>query len=306
LEFLEIFANHQVAVTGQTPDIAPADGKIYALRDVTGTVESIPLIAASIMSKKIAAGADKIVLDVKTGSGAFMKNTGDAVKLARTMVSIGQMVGRETMAVISSMAEPLGRAVGNSLEVEEAIDVLSGQGGSAELRHLCLTLGGHMLAAAGAAADFEAGYATLGQLLDNRQALAKFREMVAAQGGDAAVAENRALLPQAAVRQTVETSQSGYVQAVDAARIGYAAMLLGAGREYKGQKIDLGAGLLMQCRIGDYLEKGQALATLYTAESARLADAAEHVRQAITIGADAVPRPQLVLGTVDKDGVHLG
>lgn len=301
-EFIANLRKYKVAVTGQTPDIAPADGKMYALRDVTGTIESIPLIASSIMSKKIAAGADKIVLDVKTGSGAFMKTIDDAVKLAVTMVRIGELVGRETMAVITNMSEPLGRAVGNSLEVEEAIDILAGRGGAPELKSVCLTLGGYMLVAAGAAQDFRAGYDQLNRLLENRQALEKFAELIAAQGGNPAIINERQLLPQASLRHEVKSRQNGYVQAIDAAGIGYSAMLLGAGREYKGQEIDLGAGLIMQCRIGDFVEQGQPLATLFTNNPAKIEEAADNVRQAIINVAEPVKKPSLVFGIVDRTG----
>ncbi len=304
-EFLAILRRTGVAVTGQSAAIAPADGKMYALRDVTGTVESIPLIASSIMSKKIAAGADKIVLDVKTGSGAFMKRVDDAVKLAAAMVRIGGLVGRRTLAVISSMNEPLGRAVGNSLEVEEAVDILAGTGGAPELRQVCLTLGSHMLIAAGKTQDFAAGYQELERLLTGKKALAKFAAMIAAQGGDPAVIENRALLPQAAVRRDVTGNAAGYVRAIDTASIGYSAMLLGAGREYKGQDIDLAAGLVMGCRIGDRLEPGQPLATLQTNNPARLDEAAAIIRRSIAVGPAQVARPPLILGTVDDQGVHL-
>ncbi|MDT8901092.1 thymidine phosphorylase [Anaeroselena agilis] len=304
-EFLANLGRIGVAITGQTADIAPADGKLYALRDVTATIESIPLIASSVMSKKIAAGADKILLDVKTGSGAFMKTPEQAFKLAETMVGIGTLVGRETMAVISTMHEPLGLAVGNSLEVAEAIDILSGAGGAPELREICLTLGAHMLVMAGKAADFAAGYRKLQELLDGKEALAKFAALVAAQGGNPDVVANRALLPLAAIRHIVASPAGGFVQSVDAARIGYAAMILGAGREYKGQQIDLGAGLVMHCRLGDKLALGQPLATLYTADPTKIPSAEAAISAAITIGPDKAARPELILGTVTAAGINM-
>jgi len=304
-EFLANLASLGVAITGQTPDIAPADGKLYALRDVTGTIESIPLIASSVMSKKIAAGADKILLDVKTGSGAFMKTVDDAVRLATAMVDIGTLVGRETMAVISTMDQPLGLAVGNGLEVAEAVDILAGTGGAPELKDLCLTLGAHMLVLAGKAEDFAAGRRELAALLASGAALAKFAALVAAQGGDPAIVTDRSLLPLAAHSHDVPGPADGYVQAVDAARVGYAAMLLGAGREYKGQQIDLGAGLVMRCRIGDRLEKGRPLATLYTSDPARIPAAAAAVAAAIAIGPEPAACPPLILGTVSAAGVQL-
>ncbi len=303
-EFRANLAAIGVAITGQTPDIAPADGKFYALRDVTGTIDSIPLIASSVMSKKIAAGADKILLDVKTGSGAFMKTAEDAVKLAATMVDIGTLVGRETMAVVSAMDEPLGVAVGNSLEVIEAIDILAGTGGAPELRQVCLTLGAHMLVLAGQAKDFAAGYDRLAAVLASGAALDKFAALVAGQGGNPAIVADRTLLPLAVHTGDVPCPADGCVQAVDAARIGYAAMVLGAGREYKGQAIDLGAGLLMRCRIGDRLVKGQPLATLYTSDPAKISAAAAAVTEALAIGPAPAARPRLILGTVTAAGVN--
>lgn len=304
-EFLANLCRVGVAITGQTPNIAPADGKIYALRDVTGTIESIPLIASSIMSKKIAAGADKILLDVKTGSGAFMKTADDAVKLAVVMVRIGELVGRETMAIISSMEEPLGLAVGNSVEVAEAIDILSGVGGAPELREVCLTLGAHMVVLAGKAADFAAGYDQLAKLLASKAALAKFRELIAAQGGDPEIVGKRELLPLAAHQATVVSKRAGYVKAIDTARIGYSAMLLGAGREYKGQAIDLGAALFMECRIGDRVEVGEGLITLYASDQEKLARGLEAAQAAITIDETPAAKPPLILGTVSRHGVNL-
>jgi len=301
MEFIEMLQKHQIAVIGQSDDIAPADGKIYALRDVTATIESIPLIASSIMSKKIAAGADKILLDVKVGNGAFMKNIEDAIKLAETMVHIGQLVGRETRAVLSSMEEPLGQAIGNSLEVEEAIDILDGRGEPA-LRHVCLILGAHMLTMAGKALDVNTGYEILSNTIDNKSALHKFMEFIHAQGGDRDIILKRSLLPQATTKFAVRSSKQGYVQKINAGQIGYAAMRVGAGREYKGQKIDLASGLMLQCRIGDFVEKDQLLATIYANDTARLSQVAELVTSAIQIGVNTVPKTKLILGIVDKNG----
>jgi len=304
-EFLRNLRHLQLAITGQTGDIAPADGKIYALRDVTGTIESIPLIASSIMSKKIAAGADKIVLDVKTGSGAFMKKTEDAVRLAETMVRIGELVGRETMAVITSMSQPLGWAVGNSREVEEALDILEGTGGSPELKEVCLILGTHMLVLAGTAPDTESARRLLVEALESKRALNKFTEMIVAQGGNPEVITNRSLFPQAEVQYPVHPEQGGYVQAIDTARIGYSAMLLGAGREYKGQTIDLGAGLDIRCRIGDFVSPKKPIAILFANDTAKLDLAVNQIRKAIVIGDKPVNREPLVLGTVSKKGIEM-
>ncbi|HMM21295.1 MAG TPA: pyrimidine-nucleoside phosphorylase [Selenomonadales bacterium] len=304
-EFLRNLRRLRLAITGQTADIAPADGKMYALRDVTGTIESIPLIASSIMSKKIAAGADKIVLDVKVGSGAFMKKQEDAVKLAETMVRIGELVGRETMAVITSMSQPLGWAVGNSLEVEEALDILEGKAGSPELKEVCLVLGAHMLVLAGKAPDTKAARRLLVDALESKRALAKFAEMIAAQGGNPEVIANRALFPRAAFQQPVYLEQEGTIQAIDTARIGYSAMLLGAGREYKGQDIDLGAGLDIRCRVGDRVGPGTPVAVLSANDAAKLEPAAAQIKQAIGLGDRIAAKPPLVLGTVSKNGIEM-
>lgn len=300
-EFIRVLKKHNISIIGQSADIATADGKMYALRDVTATIESIPLIASSIMSKKIAAGADKILLDVKVGNGAFMKKLEDAVKLAETMVHIGQLVGRETRAILSSMDEPLGQAVGNSLEIEEAIDVLDGRGEPA-LRHVCLILGANMLNMAGIVPSVTAGYEKLAALIDNKMALQKFSEFVIAQGGNGDIITNRNLLPQAKTKVTVVSSERGFVQKIDAAQIGYAAMRLGAGREYKTQTIDLAAGLILQCRLGDFIEKNQPLATIHVNNEIHLEQASALIVNAIKIGADPTPETNLILGVVDKNG----
>ena len=300
-EFIQNLQKHNIAVTGQSADIAPADGKMYALRDVTGTVESIPLIASSIMSKKIAAGADKILLDVKVGTGAFMKNIEDAIKLAETMVHIGQLVGRETRAILSNMNEPLGQAIGNSLEVEEAMDVLDGRGHPA-LRHVCLSLGANMLNMAGIASNRNEGYQRLEKLIDNKQGLQKFKEFIVAQGGNGDIVADRTLLPQANTKSVIVSGNDGFVQYIDARQIGYAAMRLGAGREYKYQLIDLAVGLVLQCRVGDFIKKDQPLAILHSNDNTHLEEVQSLVNSAIVIGADQVPKTKLILGIVDKNG----
>ena len=302
-EFIRILKKHKISIIGQSADLAPADGKMYALRDVTATVESIPLIASSIMSKKIAAGADKILLDVKVGNGAFMKKIEDAIKLAETMVHIGQLVGRETRAILSSMEAPLGQAVGNSLEIEEAIDVLDGRGEPA-LRHVCLVLGAHMLDMAGIVPNVTAGYEKLTELIDNKMALHKFTEFVIAQGGNGDIITNRSLLPQAKSKVTVVSAEQGFVQKIDASQIGYAAMRLGAGREYKTQTIDLATGLLLQCRIGDFIEKNQPLATMHVNNEIHLEQVRALIMSAIKIGTNPIPKTELILGVVDKNGFN--
>ncbi|WP_371370809.1 pyrimidine-nucleoside phosphorylase [Sporomusa aerivorans] len=300
-EFIRNLKKYNIAITGQSNAIAPADGKLYALRDVTATVESIPLIASSIMSKKIASGADKIVLDVKVGKGAFMKNREDAVKLAKAMVRIGQLVDRDTVAVLTSMEEPLGMAIGNSLEIMEAIDLLSGRG-EPSLKEVCLTLGSQMLMLGGKAETPTAGRTQLEALLDSGQALAKFKEFVAGQSGDITVIANPGQLLSACLVKEVTASAQGYVAAINASQVGYVAMRLGAGREYKGQNIDLAAGIVMHCRVGQRVGREQALANLYTNDESRLEQAAVLLQQAIRIEDKPVNKPPLLLGLVDKHG----
>lgn len=292
---------HGIAITGQSPEIAPADGRLYALRDVTGTIESIPLIASSIMSKKIAAGADKILLDVKVGSGAFMKDLNQGISLATAMVQIGQQVNRETVAVISNMDEPLGQAVGNSLEIKEAIEVLSGHGPIA-LRNICLLLGAHMLLLAQKVSSVEAGEELLKKLIENGEALRKFRDFIAAQSGNSQITTEPALLPQASLVETVVSPIGGYVQQIDASFIGYCAMLLGAGREKKGDTIDLSAGLVLHHRVGDKIEEGEPLITLHGNKQDMIHIVSDKVKQAIVIKENRIVPPPLVLGIVDQNG----
>ncbi|MDF2570765.1 MAG: pdp [Sporomusa sp.] len=303
-EFIVNLQNYNIAITGQSATIAPADGKLYALRDVTATVESIPLIASSIMSKKIASGADKIVLDVKVGSGAFMKNQADAIKLAETMVRIGQLVGRETVAVLTSMEQPLGSAIGNSLEVREAIEVLSGRGEPA-LREVCLTLGSHMLVLGGKVLTTEAARQQLEALIASKQALAKFGEFITAQGGDAAIIYDPANLPQAQFALEVTSDSHGFVNKINAAQIGYAAMLLGAGREYKGQVIDLTAGVVIKCRIGQHISLDQPLAMIYCNVESKLNQAALILKKAISISNQVVESPPVIIGLVTQNTLQI-
>lgn len=301
----EIFINnlmrYGIAITGQSTDIAPADGKLYALRDVTATIESIPLIASSIMSKKIAAGADKILLDVKVGTGAFMKDLDQAIALATAMVQIGQLVGKETVVVISNMNEPLGQAVGNSLEIAEAIDILSGKG-SEQLLEVCLVLGSHMLVLAGKTSSVAHGKEVLTKLIHTGEALAKFGDFITAQGGDRQIITDRSRLPQASRKHSIISSTTGYIQHIDAAAIGNSAMLLGAGRAKKGDPIDLAVGLVLHGRVGDFIKQGESLATLYTNDQNHINSVCAKVTTAISVG-DSLATPQpLLLGTVDYHG----
>lgn len=261
-EFINLVNKAKIAVIGQTGNLTPADKKLYALRDVTGTVNSLPLIASSIMSKKIAAGADAIVLDVKTGAGALMKNLEDSRKLAQAMVTIGNRVGRRTMAVISDMSQPLGFAIGNALEVKEAIDTLNGKGPK-DLEELCLALGRQMVYLAGKASSLEEAETMLKEVMNNGKAIAKFKEFVANQGGDPSIVDQPEKLPKAAYLIEVPAKESGVVAEIVADQIGIAAMMLGAGRITKDSKIDLAVGLVLNKKVGDAVKAGEALITIH-------------------------------------------
>lgn len=262
-EFAELVNKNKLALVGQTGNLTPADKKIYALRDVTGTVGSIPLIASSIMSKKIASGANAIVLDVKVGTGAFMKDIKAAEQLAKTMVALGNGVGRNTMAVISDMSQPLGEAIGNALEVKEAIDTLKGEGPE-DLTELSLVLGSQMAYLGGVGENLDDARRLLEENIANGKALEKFRIFVEAQGGNPEVIDNPELLPQAEFKIPVKAEQSGVVSAIDAEELGIAGMLLGAGRETKDSELDLAAGLILHKKIGDSVEKGETLVTIHS------------------------------------------
>ncbi|MFB7816139.1 pyrimidine-nucleoside phosphorylase [Paenibacillus chitinolyticus] len=261
-EFVNLVNEHKIAVIGQTGNLTPADKKLYALRDVTATVDSIALIASSIMSKKIAAGSDAIVLDVKTGAGAFMKTPEDAKELAHAMVSIGNNVGRKTMAVISDMSQPLGAAIGNALEVQEAIDTLRGQGPK-DLEDLCLALGRQMVFLANKASSLEEAEEMLKEVIRNGKALEKFKEFIANQGGDASVVDDPEKLPKAKFLIEVPAREDGVVAEIVADEIGTAAMLLGAGRATKESEIDLAVGLMLNKKIGESVKAGESLVTIH-------------------------------------------
>ncbi len=303
-EFIRQVNECGVAVISQSGNITPADKKLYALRDVTATVNSIPLIASSVMSKKIASGADAIVLDVKTGSGAFMKSLDESMALAQAMVDIGSQVGRETVAVISSMEEPLGSAIGNALEVKEAIKTLKGAG-SKPLLELCLALGSYMLVLGKQADNYEEARARLNDVLASGRALEKFKQFIAAQGGDPACVDEPERLPCARRRIPVECPSEGFVSSVDAEQIGIAAMMLGAGREMKDSRIDWSAGIELRKRIGDPVSMGETIAELHfnDTDRDRLDAVRQRVRSAFSIaGAPPEPRP-LIYAVVTKDGV---
>jgi len=296
-EFIRLVNENKVAVIGQSGNLTPADKKLYALRDVTATVNSIPLIASSIMSKKIAAGADAIVLDVKTGAGAFMKTAEDAKELAHAMVSIGNNVGRKTMAVISDMSQPLGLAIGNALEVKEAILTLQGKGPK-DLEELCLALGRQMVFLAGKADSLEDAEEKLKEVIRNGKALEKFKQFLANQGGDASVVDHPERLPQAQYLIEVPADKDGYVAEIIADEIGTAAMLLGAGRATKESEIDLAVGLMLNKKVGDAVKAGESLVTIH-ANREDVASVIEKIKENITI-ADHAEAPVLVHGIVTE------
>lgn len=287
-EFKRQLKDVGIVLTGQSLDLAPADGKLYALRDVTGTVQSIPLIASSIMCKKIASGAQAILLDVKTGLGAFMETLEQARTLARLMISIGELAGRKVETLLSDMNQPLGEAVGNALEVREALETLAGRG-PADFREHCLTVSAHMLRLGGRSTELDAARSQALQALDSGKALAKFRTLVAVQGGDVAYVDHPERLPKAARIEVVQAPRSGYLTQVNARIIGEASLTLGAGRAQKGDAVDHAVGLLIHHKVGDRVEKGAPLFTVHANEAGKLAEAKENVLAAHAIGDAPVP-----------------
>ncbi|WP_338749932.1 pyrimidine-nucleoside phosphorylase [Bacillus sp. FJAT-52991] len=291
-QFIELVNKNKIAVIGQSGNLTPADKKLYALRDVTGTVNSIPLIASSIMSKKIAAGADAIVLDVKTGAGAFMKTLEDSRDLARAMVNIGNHVGRKTMAVISDMSQPLGFAIGNALEVKEAIDTLKGEGPE-DLTELCLVLGSHMVYAANQAFSLEEARQKLIEVIENGEALEKFRVFIEAQGGDGSIVDDPTKLPQSAYQIELVAKEEGYVSEIIADHVGTAAMWLGAGRATKESEIDLAVGLMLNKKIGDKVQVGESLVTVYS-NTEEVEQVKEELYKSILLSKEKVDPPVLI------------
>lgn len=292
-EFRRQLAELGLAVITQTGSITPADKKIYALRDVTGTVESPGLIASSIMSKKLAAGSDGIVLDVKCGSGALLKDLAEAENLAELMIDIGRNAGRKMVAVISDMSQPLGQAVGNALEVEEAIQVLKG-GGPEDLRQLCLELAGEMIWIGGRAESFQEGKETAEQVLSDGRALEKFRQMIRHQGGDDRIIEEPARMGSSRYSRDVLAGRAGFVAEMAAQEIGRASQHLGAGRLRKEDEIDFTAGIRMHVRIGNFVKEGDVLATLYGADSRRLEEAETILEAAVRFSSEPAAPPKLI------------
>lgn len=281
-----------MAVIGQSGNLTPADKMLYALRDVTATVSSIPLIASSIMSKKIAAGADAIVLDVKTGDGAFMKTVEDSILLAQAMVKIGNSVGRNTMAIISDMSQPLGYAIGNALEVKEAIDTLKGNGPE-DLNELCYTLGSQMVVLGGKAKTIEEARGMLEEVVANGTALEVLKKFITAQGGDASVVDFPERLPQAKFVTEVVAKEAGYISKIEADDIGTAAMLLGAGRATKESEIDLAVGLVLRKKVGDFVEAGESIVTVH-ANTEDISAVVEKIYAHIHMSKEAVDAPKLI------------
>ncbi|WP_338789271.1 pyrimidine-nucleoside phosphorylase [Metabacillus sp. FJAT-53654] len=296
-QFIELVNKNKIAVIGQSGNLTPADKKLYGLRDVTATVNSIPLIASSIMSKKIAAGADAIVLDVKTGAGAFMKDLEDSKELAKAMVDIGNLVGRRTMAVISDMSQPLGYAIGNALEVKEAIDTLSGKGPT-DLEELCLTLGSYMVLLAEKAKTLDEARSMLVEVMSNGDALKTLKIFLEAQGGDGSVVDHPDTLPQAKFIVELEAEQEGYVSEIIADSVGTAAMLLGAGRATKESQIDLAVGLILNKKIGDFVKKGESLVTIHSNQE-NVDDVMNKLYSSISISSSEVKAPKLIYATVE-------
>ncbi len=296
-QFKTQLADIGLVLAGQSVALAPADGKLYALRDVTGTVANKSLIAASIMSKKLAAGADAIVLDVKMGNGAFVKSEDEAQELARSMVDIGRDAGRQTVAIISDMNQPLGHAIGNALEVKEAMATLRGEGPPDFWSH-CLQVAGYMLLLAGKADTLEGAQQLAINARDDGRALQKFRDMVIAQGGDAAQVDNPELLPQAQFIEPINVPQGGTIAAMDTAEIGWASVGLGCGRFVKSDQIDHGVGLILTVKVGDQVEDGATIGTIHANDRDKLVQAREEVLAAITIGGTAVERLPHFYGVV--------
>jgi pyrimidine-nucleoside phosphorylase len=300
-EFRRVVETCGCAIIGQTAEIAPADKRLYALRDVTATVESPSLICASIMSKKLAEGIDALVLDVKTGDGAFMKRQEDAQYLAELMVETGQRMGKQVVALITDMDQPLGRAIGNALEVRECLEVLNGRG-PADLRELCLELAARMFVLGGRTADVEDGKKTAQELIASGAAREKFREMIKLQGGDARVVDEPQRLPRASREEVVMAAQSGYVTRIRCEQIGIASMMLGGGRERKEDAIDPAAGITLAKKAGDPVRVGEALFTAHHNHEARHAQAMHLLRESFEIGPERPAKNPLVRKIIGAAG----
>ncbi len=296
-KFIENVNSIGVAIMGQTANLAPADKKLYALRDVTATVDNMSLIASSIMSKKLAAGSDAIVLDVKTGSGAFMKEKEDAIALATAMVKIGKMAGRKTIAVITDMDQPLGFAVGNALEVKEAIDTLHGNGPE-DFTNLCFTLGAQMLVAGEIAKDTDKATEMLKEVIKNGKAYEKFVEFIKAQGGNINQVNSPCLLPQASMEVPVFADVEGYVEKITCDEVGICSLILGGGRENKESVIDLSVGLILHKKVGDFVSKDTPIATIYGNNEKKINEAKERLLNAYSFTDKKTCKRDLIQGII--------
>jgi pyrimidine-nucleoside phosphorylase len=303
-EFLNQLRSIGLVLCGQTADLAPADGKLYALRDVTGTVESIPLIASSIMCKKIAGGAQRIVLDVKLGRGAFMDDLENARLLAETMVRIGKQTGREAIALLSDMNQPLGSMVGNALEVREAVETLRG-GGSKDFRQHCIEVASQMLILGELASDEHGGVKLADDAIASGKALQRFRELVQAQGGDVSYVDDLDKLPHAAIEEIIPAEKAGCLAKIDALLIGEAAVLLGAGRAKKGDPIDHAVGIEVHHKVGDRVERSEPVLTLYANRESALSEARTHLSGAIKVSEEQVEPLPLFYDIVRWDNLEL-
>lgn len=301
-QFIDNINRIKLAIVGQTANLAPADKKIYALRDVTATVDNMSLIASSIMSKKLASGADVIVLDVKTGSGAFMKSYEDSLALAKEMVQIGTLAGKPTFAVITDMNQPLGRAVGNALEVKEAIETLYGKGPE-DLMEVSITLASYMLLGAGRVKSAEEGRELLMDTIKNKTALDKMAEFIHAQGGDSEFVYNPELLKTGSISYDVKAPADGYISEIRTDEVGMASLLLGGGRVTKDSKIDLSVGIIIHKKLGDKVSKNEPLATLYANDDAKRKEAKKRLLNAYVLSKEKVTKPPYIYSVVTKDGV---
>ncbi len=302
-QFREVLTSTGMVICGQTENIVPADKKIYALRDATATVSCLPLIASSIMSKKLALGSDGIVLDVKTGSGAFMKDEQDAILLCRTMVAIGEKTGRPTLGIISSMDQPLGRAVGNSLEIIESLEALKGRGPE-DVMQVTYALGWCMLRAAGQEMGYPQAIEKFGEAIASGRALDVFRRFIAAQGGNAKVCDDYSLLPAAPLQAEFAAPVSGFITRVDSFEVGMTAIDTGAGRRKKEDAIAYGSGFTFHANVGDKVEKGQKLVSIHSDRPQQAPAVLERLAKAIQIGPRPAAKPKMILHLVDKDGVR--
>lgn len=302
--FLALLRENGLAIVGQNEALAPADKKLYALRDVTGTVDSLPLIASSIMSKKLAAGADIIVLDVKVGSGAFMKTPEDAAALAKTMVEIGVHLGKKTAALITDMNQPLGSCIGNALDVREAIEILQGKHQDSDLFAICKRLSAQLIRLGGKAEEEREAERMVLDAIASGRALQKLATMIQAQGGDARVCQDTSRLPSAERIIPVLSQQAGYIAKMDTQSIGTCAQLLGAGREKLGDKIDPAVGIVMKKRVGDFVRTGDVLAEFHVNEQNMLQEAMRRFSAAFAYSKKPVDPPKLVYGLVDEQGLH--